>query len=104
MKSADRPVVPDVVTAAIQYDLDLATAPRAAEYLCSLVRPGSRVVIDMSAVSFLDCVGLSVILAAHRRAALGGGWIRLTSLRKGPRRVIEVTRTTKLLADPDEVR
>ncbi|HKG48952.1 MAG TPA: STAS domain-containing protein [Actinomycetales bacterium] len=103
MKSADRPVSPDVVTAAIQYDLDLATAPRAMDYLCGLVRPGSRVVIDMSAVSFLDCAGLSAILAAHRRAALGGGWVRLASLQKGPRRVIEVTRTTKLLADPDEV-
>lgn len=92
----------DVVTARIRNDLDAAAAPRVGRFLRELVRPGSRVLLDMSDVAFLDCAGLSQILAAHRRAAAGGGWVRLTSLRSGPRRVVELTRSAHLLAAPHE--
>ena len=93
-----------VVTARIENDLDAAAAPRVGRYLRELVRPGSRVLLDMSDVTFLDCAGLSQILAADRRAAVGGGWVRLTSLRSGPRRVVELTRSAHLLSAPHEAR
>ena len=89
------------MTATIRHDVDVATAPDVAAYLRQLVRPGSRVVLDMSEVTFMDCAGLSEILAAYRRAAEGGGWVRLASVQRGPRRVIELTRTQRLLAGPD---
>jgi anti-anti-sigma factor len=78
-------------------ELDAATASRLAELLSRVVRRGSRVVLDMSGVTFMDCAGLAEIVRAHRRAAEGGGWVRLAFVREGPLLVLELTGTSHLL-------
>ena len=100
MELAPPPGADDVVTARLEDDLDASTAPHVAELLRSVVRSGSRVVLDMRAVPFMDCAGLSEILRAHRRAVAGGGWVRLVSLQAGPRLVLELTQTLELLTGP----
>ena len=97
MKLAPVPGADDVVVARIEDDLDAATAPQVAEMLQQVVQRGSRVLLDMSAVPFMDCAGLAQILRAHRRAAAGGGWVRLTAVQPGPLRMMELTGTADLL-------
>ena len=90
------PALADVITATIDGELDLATAPYVAEYLRGLLERGSRVVLDMSAVTFMDCAGLSELEQAHRRAAQDGGWVHLTGVSAGPMRVLRLTRNREL--------
>lgn len=93
----DRAKDVDVVAIRLQDDLDAATAAQVRELLRQVVQRGSRIVLDMSSVSFLDCAGLTELLRAYRRAAEGGGWIRLTSVQDGPLRVLDLTGTADLL-------
>ena len=97
MSSRPDDVALDVVTLRLEDDLDAATAGHVAALLGHFVQRGSRVVLDMSAVPFLDCAGLTELLRAQRRAEQGGGWLRLTSVRKGPLRMLELTGTADLL-------
>jgi stage II sporulation protein AA (anti-sigma F factor antagonist) len=38
-----------------------------------------RVVIDMGQVTFMDSVGINILIGAHQDAAAAGGWIRLAA-------------------------
>lgn len=87
----------EVVTVRIDDDLDAVTAARVGELLHRVVRRGSRVVLDMRSVEFMDCAGLTELLRANRRAAEGGGWVRLTCVQDGPLRVLDLTGTAELL-------
>lgn len=78
-------------------ELDLATAPYVAAYLERLVHPGTHLMLDLSEVTFMDCAGLAPILAAHERAALGGGWVLLRHVPRGPLMVVRLTGTWHLL-------
>jgi anti-sigma B factor antagonist len=87
----------DVAAVRLQDDLDAATAPQVSELLQRVVQPGSRIILDMGAVPFMDCAGLTELLRAYRRAAEGGGWVRLTCVQDGPLRVLDLTGTADLL-------
>jgi anti-sigma B factor antagonist len=87
----------DVVTAWLDDELDAATAPRLAQLLSLVVLRGSRVVLDMSRVTFMDCAGLGEIVRAHRRAVEGGGWVRLAFVPDGPLLVLQLTGSAHLL-------
>ena len=86
-----------VVTAWLDDELDAATAPRLAQLLSLVVLRGSRVVLDMSRVTFMDCAGLGEIMRAHHRAVEGGGWLRLAYVPEGPLLVLRLTNTAQLL-------
>jgi anti-anti-sigma factor len=50
------------------------------EHLLGLLRPGaSRLVIDLSGVTFCDASGLAVLVGVARRAGLLGGVLRLAA-------------------------
>ena len=89
----------DVEVAAVRLhdDLDAVTAAQVGELLQRVVLPGSRVILDMGSVMFMDCAGLTELLRANRRAAEGGGWVRLTCVQDGPQRVLDLTGTADLL-------
>lgn len=56
-------------------------------------RPGARLIIDLSAATFCDSGGLSLFVELHRRAEVGGGWLRLA----GPQgMVLGVLKATNL--------
>lgn len=68
------------VIATLRGDLDIATAPALREQLLSLLRPGtSRLILDLSAVSYADASGLAVLVGTRRRAWLLGGFLRLAA-------------------------
>ena len=61
-----------VVRAVGEIDLDSAPGFRDALFAAA-VRGGQRVVVDLSGVGFMDCVALSVLVAAHNRVRQPGG-------------------------------
>ena len=66
--------------AAISGDLDIACVPALREQLLSLLGPhATRIVVDLSGVTFCDASGLAVLIGAGRRAWLLGGVLRLAA-------------------------
>jgi anti-anti-sigma factor len=70
----------DYVIASISGVLDVACAPVLREQLRGLLSPrASRLIIDLSNVSFCDASGLAVLVGTGRRARLLGGVLRLAA-------------------------
>ena len=66
--------------AALSGELDVACTPVLREQLLSVLRPrASRLVVDLSEVSFCDASGLAVLIGTGRRARLLGGVLRLAA-------------------------
>jgi len=58
--------------------LDLATAPTVRAALADATEKGNQeLIVDLTALEFLDSTGLGVLIGAHRRAAERGGSFRL---------------------------
>jgi anti-anti-sigma factor len=65
---------------ALSGDLDIACAPALREQLVSALGTRvSRLIIDLSKVSFCDASGLAVLVGTSRRARLLGGVVRLAA-------------------------
>jgi anti-anti-sigma factor len=80
--------------------LDAFSAPFLGDYL-ELLRSaaGPRLVLRLGGLSFVDCAGLRVLLAAREEARSAGGWQRLEGVNAGARRVIALTGAQALLQD-----
>ncbi len=62
-------------------ELDIACAPALRDQLLGLLRRGSsRLVVDLSKVSYCDASGLAVLVSTGRRARLLGGSLRLAAV------------------------
>jgi anti-anti-sigma factor len=80
------------VIAVLSGELDIASAPALREQLLGLLRPAaSRLVIDLSAVSYADASGLAVLAGTGRRAGLLGGFLRLAAPAPAVARVLRLT-------------
>ena len=65
---------------AISGELDIASVPALRERLLGLLRPdASRIVIDLSGVTFSDASGLAMLVGVGRRADLLDGVLRLAA-------------------------
>jgi anti-anti-sigma factor len=81
-----------ITVAELTGELDIANAPALREQLLSFLRPGSsRLVIDVSKVSFCDATGLAVLVSTARRARLLGGFLRLAAVSPQVGQVLEIT-------------
>jgi anti-sigma B factor antagonist len=69
-------------------ELDLACVPRLRAVLAT---SGSRVVLDLRGVTFLDASGLGVLVTASYRARRAGGAVRLVGASSQVRRVVTIT-------------
>jgi anti-anti-sigma factor len=58
-------------------ELDLATREQAEAALLAAEAAGRPLIIDLSPLSFMDCQGLGVLLAARRRAEATGRALRV---------------------------
>jgi anti-sigma B factor antagonist len=71
-------VAPQPAIITLRGQLDLETAPRMQAALAELMsRNISRVVIDLSGLTFCDSIGLSAFVLVHRQCADAGGYLRL---------------------------
>src|SRR5205823_1123307 len=61
-------------------ELDIASAPALRDQLLDLLHPAtSRLILDLSAVSYADASGVAVLVGTRRRAALLGGYLHLAA-------------------------
>ena len=80
-----------ITIAELTGEVDIASVPALREQLLRLLRPGSsRLVIDLSKVSFCDASGLAVLVSTGRRARLLGGFLRLAAVSPQVGRVLHL--------------
>jgi anti-sigma B factor antagonist len=81
-------------------EVDLSTSPQLHAKLVDLVEVGGAgsVVVDLTPVAFMDSTGLSVLLAAHKRARADGGSVRLVCPEGPVLRVLRLTGVDKVLS------
>ena len=73
-------------------EIDIASAPKLREELLgALRRHGVRLALDLGGVTFMDCAGINVLLAAHRHARLEGGWVRVARASRCARTILMLT-------------
>ena len=97
--------VPLVV--AVSGEIDIASAPKLREELLrALHRHGARLALDLGGVTFMDCAGVNVLLAARRHARLEGGWVRVARASRRARNILMLTGLQRefALADSETVR
>jgi anti-sigma B factor antagonist len=71
-------------------EIDIVTAPDLRDALLTCGE-AARVVVDLSAVTFLDCAGLSVIARAQRRTAETCGSLSVVAPTGVAARVLRIT-------------
>jgi len=104
MDSAEWPTEIDGTTATVTLsgDLDLATAPPLRDHLGHLHAGGVRTfVLDAADVSFIDSVGLSVILGLYRRCRDEDGAVTIKSPSRVMYRTLEVAGLLDVLTITD---
>ena len=73
-------------------EIDIAAGPKLREELLGVMRrSGARLALDLGGVTFMDCAGISALLAAHHRARLEDGWVRVLHASRRVRKVLMLT-------------
>jgi anti-anti-sigma factor len=88
----------------IRGELDMSTAGELRECLLRVMHQhGPRLTLDLGCVTFMDCAGISVLLAARRHARLESGRVYVARASPQVRRLIELLRMERLFASEDEL-
>ena len=72
-------------------DLDIVTSRQLDDTLADLRASSDRVVLDLSAVDFMDTSSLAVIVGHWKGMAAGGGWLALAGARFQYTRTLWIT-------------
>lgn len=90
---------PQTAVLAVHGDADLFAAPELRERITTAIDRGAiMVIVDLSDVSFIDSMGLGVLLGGMKRARARGGAIRLVVPRQDVRRIFEITLLDRVFA------
>ena len=88
----DEPVSDDVHLVAPSGEVDMLTAPQLGRRLLSLADEGkTRLVVDLSHVTFMDSTGIGVLLDALRRVSARSGRLALVCPTERILRPFEIT-------------
>jgi anti-sigma B factor antagonist len=79
------------VVVAMRGELDVIGAAEAEAAITARVAQGQSLVIDMSALDFIDCSSLGALLRAQRLARGGGGDVVLAAPQPHARRLLALT-------------
>lgn len=89
---------------AVGGEVDVATAPRLREQLIGLVNEGShRIVVDLTAVDFLDSTGLGVLVGRLKLVRNHSGWLRIVCSNDRILRVFRITGLDKVFGIHDSL-
>ena len=87
----------------IEGQIDLCVADSLREVLLRITRVhGARLLLDLSAVSFLDCAGLRALVLTLRHAELHGGSMHLIAASAVTRRIITLSGREDVLPIRDQ--
>ena len=67
------------VVVALRGELDVTDATRLARALSAAAAPGSRVIVEVAGLTFLDCSGLGALTYVRKRALQAGGDLLLAA-------------------------
>jgi anti-anti-sigma factor len=87
-----------VTTVRLEGELDLYTAPGLREALQPECAEGGRLVLEVSAVEFVDSSGLNTLLGLYHDTTAAGGTFELVGASASLRRVLEITSLLHLVA------
>lgn len=80
-------------------DLDMGSADQMKRTLSELIEKGqSKLVMDLTNVSYIDSSGLGALVAAMKQARAVGGNLKLCGLQEDVRSIFEMTRLIKVMA------
>ncbi|MBN1994495.1 MAG: STAS domain-containing protein [Anaerolineae bacterium] len=78
-------------------EIDVSTATQLRDTLIDLIENNEgRLLVNMSDVAYIDSSGLSVLVAAHKKAQGANGMLGLSGPQKPVQQVFELTRMNKL--------
>jgi anti-anti-sigma factor len=80
---------PGIVTAS--GELDLVSAPALTEAIAAVAARWAEVTLDLSAVTFMDGAGLSVLVGARRKMLADGSVLQLRTPHHRVRHVLRLT-------------
>jgi anti-sigma B factor antagonist len=83
--------VGSATVAALSGELDSNTAPEAQKQIESMTAADSRLIIDLSRVSFISSAGLRVLLFVYRKVVAGGGRVLLVGISPEIKDTMQVT-------------
>jgi anti-sigma B factor antagonist len=83
----------------ISGEVDISTAPQLRERLRQL--DSRSVVVDLSAMTFIDSTGLGVLVGAFKRLREGGGDLVLRAPTRSTRKVLELTGLSQVVTVED---
>jgi anti-anti-sigma factor len=82
-------------------EVDMGTAKQVRADLSRVIRSnGGHLLIDCTDLTFIDSIGVTVLLEAHRRLEAGGRHMVLVNVSGAPRVVLESLGLTDLLRLP----
>jgi anti-sigma B factor antagonist len=84
-------------------DIDIRTAPALRERLGELVGAGQVVVVDLSAVEFLDSSGLGAFVGAANALRAAGGSLRLACPRPHVQKIFRISRLAEVIPIHEDV-
>lgn len=91
----------DPVVVAVSGEVDIFTAPELSATFDELISAGNRnLVLDLSAVEFMDSSGLQVCMKAAEGVRQAGGSMRVSSASRRVRRIAELAGMNGLLPLP----
>ena len=79
-------------------EIDLERAPQVRRLLLDCVARGRDVLVDLSAVSYIDSSGIASLVEALQTAGKGGTGLALVAVSKEAMRVFELARLDKVFA------
>ena len=83
---------------AISGEIDIQSGPQLRDQLLGIIRRhGAGLALDLAGVTFIDCAGINVLLAARRRAQLEGGSLHVLRASPRVRQVLALTRLDSVL-------
>jgi anti-sigma B factor antagonist len=85
-----------VTVASLSGEVDLESSPRARELLLGLVRSGRRVLVDLSAVAYIDSSGVASLIEAFQLARRSGTGFALVAPTPSALRVLELARLDRV--------
>jgi anti-anti-sigma factor len=93
---------PSTALVAVVGEVDLATAPILRDRLLGVLRKQAPAVldVDLAGVTFLDCTGISALVAVRNAARRAGRQMRVSRPQPIVRRVLEVTGLLGVLTAP----
>ncbi|MFB7353112.1 STAS domain-containing protein [Streptomyces gardneri] len=88
----------------VEGELDMETAGRLEDLLTEQFGQGRRrLVLDLSALGFMDSSGLNILIRAVNRARETGGDLYLAAPTPAVRRILEITGVTTTMPPHDDV-